>query len=93
MKLNWNERYQNESFFYGKDPNDFLVQNVELIKPGSKILCLAEGEGRNAVFLASKGFVVTALDQSSVGLEKLKQFAHEKNVSIEKLRIMCNFII
>ena len=85
MKLNWNERYQDESFFYGKEPNDFLKENIELIKPGSKILCLAEGEGRNAVYLATKGFFVTAIDQSSVGLEKLKLLATENNVIVETM--------
>ena len=85
MKLNWNERYQDESFFYGKEPNDFLKENIELIKPGSKILCLAEGEGRNAVYLATKGFFVTAIDQSSVGLEKLKLLASENNVIVETM--------
>jgi 2-polyprenyl-3-methyl-5-hydroxy-6-metoxy-1,4-benzoquinol methylase len=85
MKSKWDERYQTENYFYGKDPNDFLKETIKMIPPGSRILCLAEGEGRNAVYLASLGFRVTALDQSSVGLSKLTQLASEKNVHVETI--------
>jgi hypothetical protein len=54
---------------YGTEPNDFLVSVADRI-PRGKVLCLAEGEGRNAVQLAGLGFEVTAVDTSSVGLEK-----------------------
>ncbi len=80
MKEVWNQRYSSEAFYYGKEPNDFLKQNISLINRQGEVLCLAEGEGRNAVFLAQHGFKVTAVDLSEVGLEKLTAFAKEKGV-------------
>lgn len=77
----WDERYSREEYVYGKEPNDFLLQKVSLLKAG-KVLCLADGEGRNSVFLASKGHDVTAIDQSKVGLEKTKKLADEKGVKV-----------
>ena len=79
----WDERYNSETFFYGETPNDFLKQVANSLPPQSKILCLAEGEGRNAVYLAKLGHKVTAVDQSPVGLEKLQQLALKNQVSIE----------
>jgi SAM-dependent methyltransferase len=77
----WNERYSKPGFAYGKEPNDFLVLEFKKI-PRGKVLCLAEGEGRNAVFLAQQGYQVTAVDQSSVGLEKVRILAREKGVEV-----------
>ena len=81
MKDFWNERYAEAEFAYGKKPNEFLVAECHRIKPG-RVLCLAEGEGRNASFLASKGYVVTAVDQSEQGLKKTKELARETGVEI-----------
>ncbi|MEI7575141.1 MAG: hypothetical protein WCJ00_05505 [Methylotenera sp.] len=65
----WDERYSAEVYAYGKKPNKFLKDNYKVI-PKGKVLSLAEGEGRNAVFLAKQGYAVTAVDASQVGLEK-----------------------
>ena len=78
----WNQRYQEEGFAYGTSPNDFLVSQYSRIPKGGRVLCLAEGEGRNAVFLARQGYRVTAVDQSSVGLEKARQLASGYGVEI-----------
>lgn len=78
----WDERYRREEYVYGTKPNDFLRVKSSLIKPGGDVLCLAEGEGRNAVFLASLGFQVMAVDASTVGLNKAQQLASEKGVRI-----------
>lgn len=78
----WDERYNTEDYVYGKTPNDFLVDNIEFVQPG-KVLCLAEGEGRNAVFLAKRGFEVIAVDSSAVGLRKTEALAVEAGVTIE----------
>jgi SAM-dependent methyltransferase len=78
----WNERFSEPGFAYGTEPNDFLVSVANRI-PTGKVLCLAEGEGRNAVYLAGLGFEVTAVDTSSVGLEKAESLARERGVSIE----------
>ena len=78
----WDERYDTETFVYGREPNDFLVENAGLI-PGGRVLCLAEGEGRNAAYLARLGHEVVAVDSSAVGLDKAKRLAAEANVAIE----------
>lgn len=77
----WDERYAQEGFAYGKEPNDFLKENAHLL-PKGKILCLAEGEGRNAVFLAQLGHQVLAVDLSATGLAKAKALAGVLGVSI-----------
>ena len=77
----WNERYQGEDFVYGKEPNGFLCEAIRGV-PAGRVLCLAEGEGRNAVFLAERGHTVTAVDASAVGLEKAQRLAAERGVQI-----------
>ncbi len=77
----WDERFAEPGFAYGTKENDFLASVADRIPPG-RVLSLAEGEGRNAVFLASLGFDVTAVDTSSVGLEKARVLAAERGVSI-----------
>lgn len=78
----WDDRYSAEHYVYGEEPNDFLRENYQRL-PKGKILSLAEGEGRNAVFLAAQGYSVTAVDASSVGLKKAEQLAKKRGVSIE----------
>ncbi|HMY69812.1 MAG TPA: class I SAM-dependent methyltransferase, partial [Leptospiraceae bacterium] len=71
-----------DEYAYGKAPNRFLEENFSSI-PKGKVLSLAEGEGRNAVFLAKQGYSVTAVDGSAVGLKKAERLAAENNVRIE----------
>lgn len=78
---NWDERYSEPGYIYGKTPNAYLVSVVDRLPKGN-ILMLAEGEGRNAVYLASLGYQVTAVDGSSVGLDKAGQLAAERGVRI-----------
>jgi 2-polyprenyl-3-methyl-5-hydroxy-6-metoxy-1,4-benzoquinol methylase len=80
----WDERYSTEGYAYGTEPNQFLVENFYRI-PKGKVLSLAEGEGRNAVFLAKHGYSVTAVDGSIVGLNKAKKLADENGVTIETI--------
>jgi SAM-dependent methyltransferase len=80
----WDQRYSADEYIYGKDPNEFLANAVGKI-PKGKVLCVAEGEGRNAVFLAQQGYDVVAVDSSSVGLEKAKKLAQERGVSIQTI--------
>jgi 2-polyprenyl-3-methyl-5-hydroxy-6-metoxy-1,4-benzoquinol methylase len=68
----WDKRYRTKDYAYGKAPNDFLAEKCSVI-PKGKVLSLAEGEGRNAVFLAKQGYSVTAVDASQVGLGKAKK--------------------
>ncbi len=81
--ISWDERYGTADYFYGTEPNDFLRGHCSEIRPGGDVLCLAEGEGRNAVFLAQQGFVPVAVDQSAVGLGKAAQLAAASGVRIE----------
>ena len=78
----WDERYSAEEYAYGTTPNEFLAENFSCI-PKGKVLSLAEGEGRNAVFLAKQGYSVTAVDSSLVGLNKAKKLAEENDVVVE----------
>lgn len=78
----WDERYNIEEYAYGTSPNEFLENNFSSI-PKGKVLSLAEGEGRNAVFLAKQGYAVTAVDASQVGLNKAKKLAEANNVHID----------
>ncbi|MBM3874434.1 MAG: class I SAM-dependent methyltransferase [Verrucomicrobia bacterium] len=77
----WDARYANEDgYVFGTAPNDFLRTVADTLKSGGRILCLAEGEGRNAVFLAERGHAVTAVDHSAVGLAKARRLADERGV-------------
>ncbi len=78
----WNERYAVEEYVYGTLPNDFLRENYSAIAKG-RVLCLAEGEGRNAVFLAQQGYQVTAVDSSSVACDKALKLAAARGVEID----------
>ncbi len=78
----WNERYSHGHFVYGESPNEFLAECAAMI-PEGPVLCVAEGEGRNAVFLAGLGHHVTAVDQSDIGLAKARQFAARRGVHVE----------
>lgn len=78
----WDERYRAADFYYGTEPNDFLRDCAARLPQRSRVLCLGEGEGRNAVFLATLGHDVTALDGSAVGLEKARQLSAERGTTV-----------
>ena len=87
--MQWDERYSEPGYAYGTQPNDFLVAMAARIPPG-KVLSLAEGEGRNAVFLAQQGCQVTAVDASLVGLRKAQALAQEKELAIQTVHTDLN---
>src|SRR5688572_24101144 len=76
----WNERYAGDEYVYGTEPNSFLAEHAKLLT--GPVLSLAEGEGRNAVFLASLGLDVLGVDSSEVGLAKAQKLAAAKGVPI-----------
>lgn len=89
----WNSRYLAEGYFYGTEPNAF-VKEVALQIPAGAVLCLAEGEGRNAVYLAGLGHEVTAVDQSDVGLAKAERLAQGNGVRLRTVVAdLENFVI
>ncbi len=80
-EIDWNVRYSDNEFIYGTEPNAFLVEHsAKLLGP---VLSLAEGEGRNAVFLAALGLQVHCVDGSAVGLAKARRLADSKGVEIQ----------
>ena len=77
----WNSRYATTQYLYGTEANTFLAENAHLLR--GPVLSLSEGEGRNAVFLASRGLDVLGVDASEVGLEKAQALAKSRGLSIE----------
>ena len=80
----WNERFNKEEFIFGKEPNEYLVEKThQYLKPNNKVLCIADGEGRNGVWLAKQGMHVIGFDASDIALSKAYQFARENQVKVE----------
>ena len=79
----WEQRYSEADYAYGKAPNAFFSQQLQLLKKGARILFPAEGEGRNAVHAAREGFEVYAFDYSAAGRIKALALAEHYNVRIE----------
>jgi 2-polyprenyl-3-methyl-5-hydroxy-6-metoxy-1,4-benzoquinol methylase len=80
-KERWNKKYETETYLFGREPIPFLKNHVDLL-PKRAALDLAMGEGRNGVFLATKGFHVTGVDISEAGLKKAQALATEKGVTL-----------
>ncbi|WP_299762684.1 class I SAM-dependent methyltransferase [uncultured Pontibacter sp.] len=81
MKDFWNDRYSKDQMVYGADPNEFFREQLQHLQPG-KLLLPAEGEGRNAVYAALKGWQVTAYDFSKAGYKKATALAEQRGVTI-----------
>ena len=77
----WNEKFANTDYAYGTEPNDFLASAVTNLKRGAT-LSLAEGEGRNAVWLAQQGFTVSSVEQSEKGVAKTLRLALQRGVIV-----------
>jgi len=78
----WDERYAQDGWAFGTEPNDFLREQAHRI-PEGRVLCLGEGEGRNSVYLAELGYEVVGVDRSQVGLDKAQALARERGVFVE----------
>lgn len=79
--IDWDDRFSDDDFVYGAEPNTFLVEHSA--KLAGPVLSLAEGEGRNAVYLATLGLRVHAVDGSAIGLSKARRLAVTKGVDIQ----------
>ena len=77
----WDERYSTEELIWKAEPNRFLVEELDALAPGTA-LDVACGEGRNAVWLASKGWRVTGVDFSRAGLAKAQRLATDRGVEV-----------
>ncbi|MGG3798735.1 class I SAM-dependent methyltransferase [Metabacillus fastidiosus] len=78
----WDTRFQNETFVYGTEPNIFLAEMQKKLQLSGEALAIAEGEGRNAVFLAEQGMNVTAWDYAKSGLNKTEKLAKQRGVTV-----------
>jgi len=81
----WDERYAGPELVWGAGPNCFVAEELAALEPG-RALDLGTGEGRNAIWLAERGWRVTGVDFSAVGLEKAKRLAEARGVSAEWIR-------
>ncbi len=79
----WNERYATDEYLFGTAPNAFLAREVHRLTPGSKVLAVADGEGRNSVFLAEHGHSVVATDVSQRALDKARRLAERRGIEVE----------
>jgi len=81
MNQFWDERYAPEKYYYGKEPNDFLKFCIDN-NPAGKILLPGDGEGRNSVYAASRGWETHSIDVSEKGRQKALKLAEEMGVNI-----------
>jgi SAM-dependent methyltransferase len=79
----WDERYSGQDFLFGTEPAAFLQAHAHLLAPGQRALAVADGEGRNSVFLGQKGLTITAMDGSPVGVAKARRLAAERGVAVD----------
>lgn len=78
----WHERFQTKEYVYGTDPNEFIKNMQNRLRLSGRALAIAEGEGRNAVYLAEQGMDVTAWDMARSGLDKTERLAEERRVAV-----------
>jgi cyclopropane fatty-acyl-phospholipid synthase-like methyltransferase len=78
----WDARFAPENYIFGTEPNAWLAQHASLLKPGMRVLAVADGEGRNSVWMAKLGLKVDAFDISPVGIEKAKKHALQNGVDV-----------
>lgn len=78
----WDQRYAGEEYFYGTEPNAFLVSQANRLQPGMKCLAVADGEGRNGVWLAEQGLDVLSVDASPVAQAKAQKLAQARGVQM-----------
>lgn len=78
----WDVRYSREGFLFGTEPNAFLAAQAHRLEPGSRALCVADGEGRNSTWLAGRGLEVDAFDISPVAVAKARALADRRQVRV-----------
>ncbi len=79
----WNTRYAGDDFLFGEEPNAFVREHAHLLRTGQSLLCVADGEGRNSVFLAARGLEVTAFDFAPNAVAKAKALAARRGVRVD----------
>lgn len=79
----WNRRFAADGFYFGTEPNGWLREHAAALSAGGRVLSVADGEGRNSVWLARQGWRVDAFDISEVGVRKAQALAAEAGVSVD----------
>ena len=79
----WNQRYAGQDYLFGRAPNDYLQAKAPLLPAKGHALCVADGEGRNSVWLARQGLSVQAFDIADVAVAKARRLAEEAGVSVD----------
>jgi len=79
----WNTRFAGDGYYFGTEPNRFLREHASLLPKSGRVLAVADGEGRNGVWLAQQGFDVLSIDFSPVALTKARALARERGVKLE----------
>lgn len=83
MEINWDSRFEREDYLFGTEPNAFLASQAFRLQPGMKALAVADGEGRNGVWLAERGLDVVSFDASTVALAKARDLARRRDVTLQ----------
>lgn len=78
----WNQRFAAPGFLFGSDPNAWLREHASVWSPGDRVLCVADGEGRNSVWLAGQGLKVDAFDIAEIGVAKARDLAAQRGVTV-----------
>jgi SAM-dependent methyltransferase len=78
----WNRRFEQAGFLFGTEPNAWLREHAGVWTAGQRVLCVADGEGRNSVWLASRGLQVDAFDIAELGVAKARRLAAEQGVTV-----------
>lgn len=79
----WNARYDREDYLFGTEPAGFVEAHAHVLAPRSRVLCVADGEGRNSVYLAGRGHHVTAFDASHVAIAKARRLADARGARVD----------
>lgn len=79
----WNKRFESPGFLFGTEPNAWLREHAAVWRPGDRVLCVADGEGRNSVWLAGRSLSVDAFDVSPVAVAKARRLAAQRGVQVD----------
>lgn len=78
----WNSRFEGDDYLFGTEPNVWLKEHAGVWPPGGRVLCVADGEGRNSVWLAGQGFAVDAFDIAEAGVAKARRLAQQRGAAV-----------
>jgi len=78
----WNKRFSGDGYLFGTAPNEWLREHAAVWQPGDRVLSIADGEGRNSVWLAGRGLIVDAFDIAGLGVAKARRLAAAQGVSV-----------